>query len=215
MGQPGKREHCSLSDQSERNPEQPQVRQRHRAIRRKRERQSRVTRAGPILANVMDACRDLPVNLVYFHTLKPIDKALIGQFRDTPRKLCVGHAPTGSTRRSPQCRRCACTITDCRTSLHGWYGTVHDIRKRIGLDPPSIRAAAQALLDDRMPATLPLAVAQRTCAEGRAARPTRKPVMFLEPPLSLVTGSCRLHRNPSGQGAARLGGPVPAPDGGA
>jgi transketolase len=39
----------------------------------------------------------------------------------------------------------------------GWYGTVHDIRKRIGLDSAGIRAAAQALLDRKAPANRPLA----------------------------------------------------------
>jgi transketolase len=37
----------------------------------------------------------------------------------------------------------------------GWYGTVHDIRKRIGLDPASIRGAVQTLLEDRSQATRP------------------------------------------------------------
>ena len=34
----------------------------------------------------------------------------------------------------------------------GWYGTVHDIRKRIGLDPSGIRAAAEAVLAGQAPA---------------------------------------------------------------
>ena len=36
-----------------------------------------VMTAGPILGNVMEACQDLPVNLVYFTTIKPIDKEVI------------------------------------------------------------------------------------------------------------------------------------------
>ena len=52
-----------------------------------------VMTAGPILGNVMEACRDLPVNLVYFHTLKPIDKALIERFRDT--EILVVHDAYG------------------------------------------------------------------------------------------------------------------------
>jgi transketolase len=36
-----------------------------------------VMTAGPILANVIEASRDLSVNLVYFNTIKPIDKDAI------------------------------------------------------------------------------------------------------------------------------------------
>ena len=114
-----------------------------------------VMTAGPILANVMDACRDLPVNLVYFHTLKPIDKALIGQFRDT--EILVVHDAHGLYEAISEVPAMRMHYHGLPDEFCGWYGTVHDIRKRIGLDPPSIRAAAQALLDDRMPATLPLA----------------------------------------------------------
>lgn len=42
-----------------------------------------VMTAGPILGNVLEACRDLQVNLVYFHTIKPIDEEIIERFRDT------------------------------------------------------------------------------------------------------------------------------------
>ena len=72
-----------------------------------------VMTAGPILGNVMEACRDLPVNLVYFHTLKPIDKALIERSGTPKSWSCT--TPMGCTKRSPKCRPCECTITACRT----------------------------------------------------------------------------------------------------
>ena len=107
--------------------------------------------AGPILGNVMEAVRDLPVNLVYFHTLKPIDRAMIEQFKDTT--ILVVHDAYGLH------EAIAAAVPGMRMYYHGlpdafcgWYGTVHDIRKRIGLDPAGIRAAAQALLENRLPA---------------------------------------------------------------
>jgi len=103
-----------------------------------------VMTAGPILGNVMEACADLPVNIVYFHTLKPIDHELIARYRHT--KIIVVHDAFGLHEAINE-------VPDLRTSYHGlpdqfcvWYGTVHDIRKKIGLDPAGIRAAVQARL---------------------------------------------------------------------
>lgn len=42
-----------------------------------------VMTAGPILGNVLKTTRDLNVNLVYFHTIKPIDRGVIMRFKDT------------------------------------------------------------------------------------------------------------------------------------
>jgi transketolase len=97
--------------------------------------------AGPILANVMEACRDLPVNLVYFNTLKPIDREVIERFRRT--KILVVHDAFGLY-------EAVCEVPDLSVASLGipdqfcvWYGTVHDIRKMIRLDPGSIREAVQ------------------------------------------------------------------------
>jgi transketolase len=96
-----------------------------------------VMTAGPILGNVLEACRDLDVNLVYFTTIKPIDRALIERFRDT--RILVIHDAFGLY-------EAICEVPNLSVSYHGlpdqfcvWYGTVHDIRKMIGLDPVSIR----------------------------------------------------------------------------
>jgi transketolase len=109
-----------------------------------------VMTAGPILANVMEAVRDLPVNLVYFHTLKPIDKELIEQFRDT--EILVVHDAYGLHEAIAEVSGLRMYYHGLPDAFCGWYGTVHDIRKRIGLDPAGIRIAVEAMLDRRAPA---------------------------------------------------------------
>jgi len=105
-----------------------------------------VMTAGPILSNVMEACADLPVNVVYFHTLKPIDHELIARYRHT--KILVVHDAFGLHEAIHE-------VPDLRTVYHGlpdefcvWYGTVHDIRKQIGLDPAGIREAIRKRIHD-------------------------------------------------------------------
>lgn len=103
-----------------------------------------VMTAGPILANVIEACRDLPVNLVYFNTIKPIDKEVIHRFRHT--KILVVHDAFGL-------HEAVCEVPDLSVASIGipdqfcvWYGTLQDIRRMIRLDPGSIREAVQARL---------------------------------------------------------------------
>jgi transketolase len=98
-----------------------------------------VVTAGPLLANVLEACRDLPVNLLYFHTIKPIDTEIIARFRKT--RFLVVHDGFGL-------REAINEVPGLHTAYHGlpdqfcvWYGTVHDIRKQIALDPAGIRQA--------------------------------------------------------------------------
>jgi transketolase len=100
-----------------------------------------VMTAGPILGNVMEAVKDLPVNLVYFSTIKPIDKEVIRRFRDT--QILVVHDAFGLLEAIHE-------VPDLRVSCLGlpdqfcvWYGTVHDIRKMISLDPAGIRQWVQ------------------------------------------------------------------------
>jgi len=96
-----------------------------------------VMTAGPILGNVMEACRDLDVNLVYFHTIKPIDKEIISRFNSS--EILVIHDAFGLY-------EAICEVPNLSVSYHGmpdefctWYGTLHDVRKKIGLDTESIR----------------------------------------------------------------------------
>ena len=100
-----------------------------------------VMTAGPILGNVMEAVQDLPVNLVYFSTIKPIDKEVIGRFKHT--KILVVHDAHGlqeAINEVPELNTTYCGLPD---RFCVWYGTVQDIRKMIGLDSASIRKLVQ------------------------------------------------------------------------
>ena len=81
------------------------------------------------------------MNLVYFHTIKPIDRELVARFRHS--KILVVHDAFGL-------REAIDEVPDLAVAYHGlpdqfcvWYGTVHDIRKKIGLDAAGIRAAVE------------------------------------------------------------------------
>lgn len=93
--------------------------------------------AGPLLGNVLAAVRDLKVNLVYFHTIKPIDKDLIWRFKDT--EIVVIHDAFGLY-------EAICETAGINAAFYGpgdlfccWYGTLHQIREKIGLDKRGIR----------------------------------------------------------------------------
>jgi len=96
-----------------------------------------VMTAGPLLENVMEACCEIDVNLVYFHTLKPIDKKLIGKFAHT--KILVIHDAFGLY-------EAICEVPHLSVSYHGLsdqfcssYGTLKEIREALELDPSSIK----------------------------------------------------------------------------
>lgn len=103
-----------------------------------------VMTAGPILRNVLEATSDLKVNIVYFHTIKPVDKDLVAQFRHT--RIVVVHDAFGLY-------EAVCEVPDLKVCCHGfpdrfccYYGALNDIRKEIGLDPAGIRTAVQSRL---------------------------------------------------------------------
>ncbi len=105
-----------------------------------------VMTAGPILGNVWEACRDIEVNLVYFHTIKPIDTELIGRYKDT--RILVIHDAFGLY-------EAVCEVPFIRAVPHGVprqfcasYGTLAEIRKELGLDADSIRKKIITLLAD-------------------------------------------------------------------
>lgn len=104
-----------------------------------------VMTAGPILAHVMAACVDLPVNIVYFNTIKPIDRAVIAHFRHT--RILVIHDAFGLHEAINE-------VPGLNTRYYGlpdefciWYGTVHDIREKIGLQPTQIFNYVKAEID--------------------------------------------------------------------
>jgi len=96
-----------------------------------------VMTAGPILANVMPACKDLDVNLVYFHTLKPIDKETILKFKDT--KILVFHDAFGLYEAICEVPNLSVSYYGLRDEFCNWYGSVSEIRKKLNLDVESIK----------------------------------------------------------------------------
>jgi len=96
-----------------------------------------VMTAGPILGNVMEACRDLSVNLVYFHTIKPIDKQLIAHFKDT--EILVVHDAFGLYEAINEVPNISMSYHGLPDEFGNCYGTLDDIRKKMGLDVSSIR----------------------------------------------------------------------------
>lgn len=103
-----------------------------------------VMTAGPILGNVLEAVQDLDVTLVYFHTIKPLDEELVASFRG--QNVLVVHDAHGL-------HEAVNAIGGMTTWYHGlpdafcvWYGKVHDIRRKLGLDPAGIRQKVQDML---------------------------------------------------------------------
>ena len=103
-----------------------------------------VITAGPILANVVQACADLNVNLLYFPTIKPFDNELLNHFRNT--RMVVIHDATGLF-------ETVCEVAERSVQRIGipeefvlCYGTIQDVWKTIRLDPASIRNRLESLL---------------------------------------------------------------------
>jgi len=95
-----------------------------------------VITAGPLLGNVLEACRDMPVNLLYFHTIKPMDRELLNRFSNT--NMLVVHDAFGLQEAIHE-------VPDLKVAYHGlpdefcgWYGRLEDIRAKLGLDVPGI-----------------------------------------------------------------------------
>lgn len=100
-----------------------------------------IVTAGPLLGNVLAACADLPVNILYFHTIKPFDSDLLERFAGT--RIIVVHDAFGLF----EAINAACEV---RAIYHGlpdafccFYGTLKDIRNKLGLGAESIRTIVQ------------------------------------------------------------------------
>ena len=103
-----------------------------------------VVTAGPILGNVVAAVDDLPVNVLYFSTIKPLDTDLLARYGQT--RLVVVHDATGLFEEVCEHATGAVTRIGIPDRYISSYGTIHDIRRDIGLDPDHIRAAVSGLL---------------------------------------------------------------------
>ena len=104
-----------------------------------------VMTAGPILQSVFDACQGLDVNLVYFHTIKPIDHDLITKFKDT--KILVVHDAFGLYEAICEVPNILVTYYGLPDNFCSWYGTLHDIRKQAGLHVEGIRSIVKDFIN--------------------------------------------------------------------
>jgi transketolase len=100
-----------------------------------------VATAGPLLGNVLEACHDLPVNLLYFHTIKPIDRELVSRFKARP--FLVVHDAFGLTEALHEVAGLSVSYHGLPDAFCAWYGKLEDIRKRLGLDVQGIRKRVQ------------------------------------------------------------------------
>jgi len=103
-----------------------------------------VVTAGPILGNVMAAVGELPVNVLYFSTIKPLDAALLARFAHT--RLVVVHDATGLFEEVCEHATGPVTRIGLPDRFVSCYGTIQDIRREVGLDPEQIRAAVAGSL---------------------------------------------------------------------
>jgi transketolase len=103
-----------------------------------------VITAGPILKEVMGAVSDLEVNLVYFHTLKPMDHQLVQRFKDT--RILVIHDAFGLREALTEQINLNLEYHGLNDCFYGWYGKLSEIRAKCGLDAQSIRHFVQSRL---------------------------------------------------------------------
>lgn len=114
------------------------------AVLKNNSRHLTIMTAGPILSQVYEATRNLDVNLVYFHTLKPIDQDVIKAFGDT--EIIVVHDAHGLREAINEVPGLRTSYVGLRDEFMGCYGTVHDIRRQLGLDAASLRNHFEAVL---------------------------------------------------------------------
>lgn len=96
-----------------------------------------VMTAGPLLSNVIAACTDLDVNLVYFHAIKPVDREAILRYRNT--KILVIHDAFGFFEAICEVPGLSIEPRCMPDQFISWYGELDDIRRELGLDAGSIR----------------------------------------------------------------------------
>ncbi len=105
-----------------------------------------VLTAGPLLKNVMKASENLDVNVLYFHTIKPIDANLIRQFSHT--KMLVVHDAFGLYEAVAPVAGTSVEYHGIPDRFCGFYGTLDEIRGLLELDPEGIRKRIQHSLKE-------------------------------------------------------------------
>ena len=103
-----------------------------------------IVTAGPILGNVVGALGALPVNILYFPTIKPLDAGVLARFAHT--RLVVVHDATGLFEEVCEHATGPVTRIGLPDRFVSCYGTIQDIRREVGLDPEAIRAAVAGSL---------------------------------------------------------------------
>lgn len=100
--------------------------------------QKTVITSGPLLNNVIEAVKNENVNLLYFHTIKPIDKNLISKFSDT--KIMVVADAFGLYEAVCEASQ-GSSVYSCSTfdNFATCYGSVENIRDEFGLSIDKIR----------------------------------------------------------------------------
>jgi len=93
--------------------------------------------AGPLLKNVLEAVEDLDVNLVYFNTIKPMDREIINHFKHT--EIIVVSDAFGLYEAVCEVSGINCGHVGLGDCFYSWYGTLDQIRKKACLDTPGIR----------------------------------------------------------------------------
>lgn len=106
-----------------------------------------IVTAGPLLGNVYSACSDMPVNILYFHTIKPLDVQLLKRFSGN--RIIVIHDAFGLF-------EAINASFPTLAEYHGLpdrfccdYGTLEDIRRKIGLDVYGIRQKVENCLNGK------------------------------------------------------------------
>lgn len=96
-----------------------------------------VMTAGPLLGNVLEATKGLDVNLVYFNTIKPIDKKIINHFKET--EIVVVCDAFGLYEAVCEVPGINCSYVGLGDCFYSWYGTLGQIREKVCLDVQGIR----------------------------------------------------------------------------
>jgi transketolase len=96
-----------------------------------------VVTAGLILKNVLAACKDLDLNLLYLHTIKPIDTELLFRFANTD--FVVVHDAFGLFEAVSQAVGQKARYIGLPDRFIDCYGTLEDVRQTLGLSARGIR----------------------------------------------------------------------------
>jgi transketolase len=103
-----------------------------------------VVTAGPILENVLRGTESLPVNVLYFPTIKPFDAALLSRYSHT--RLVVVHDATGLFEQVCEHAEGPVSRIGLPDRFVACYGTIQDIRREVGLAPEQIGQAVAGLI---------------------------------------------------------------------